>query len=116
MRAPFKYSTTYVMKVDWSENRETNFSGRQMQNIELEGGGGGNRGLFVKLVLRRNHINRENEYNQVSILGINVMGLPVRAEDEGRVVTKPHREDLGFLMYTDPDIVEVSAREHPTGN
>ncbi len=93
--------------VEWADNRETNFSGRQMQVIDLEGGGGSNRGLFLKLVLRRNHINRENEYNQVSLLGVNVLGHPVSAFDEEERVTKPHREDLAFLMYTDPDIVEV---------
>ncbi len=56
--------------VDWSDNKENRFAGRQMQTVDLEGGAGGNRGLFVKLVLRRNHINRENEYNQVRFLSL----------------------------------------------
>ncbi len=91
--------------MEWSDNRATNFRGRQLQNIDLEGGGGGNCGLFIKLVLRRNHINRANEYNQVSIMGINVLGEPLDAVD--KKPSKPHREDLAFRMYTDSDIVQV---------
>ncbi len=50
--------------LDWGSNREHSSSGgRQMQTVELEGGA--SQALFVKLVLKKNHINRQNEYNQV---------------------------------------------------
>jgi len=81
--------------------------GRQMQTVEIEGGGSAATGCFVKLVLKRNHVNRKNQYNQISLMGVNVMGYPCQPA-ANPAPRKPHREDLAFLMYTDPDIVEVS--------
>ena len=42
--------------VSWSNNKDFGFKGRQMQTVEFAGGTP--RGLFVKLVLKKNHINR----------------------------------------------------------
>ena len=65
----------------------------------------------MKLVLRRNHINRLNEYNQISLMGVNVLGTSDGSAGGGGygvAAVAPQRTDLAFLMYTDPDIVSVS--------
>jgi len=50
---------------------------------------------------------RQNKFNQISIMGVNLLGNPLH-QQQSQMPKKPHHDDLGFLMYTDPDIVEVS--------
>ncbi|XP_059087366.1 centrosomal protein of 104 kDa-like [Tigriopus californicus] len=93
-------------EVALESNKKINFKGRQMQTIEVDGF---NKGLFLKLLLKKNHLNRYNEYNQVSLMGLNVIGTPI---DKDKHSEKPlyklsHRDDLAFLMYMDTDIAEV---------
>jgi hypothetical protein len=40
----------------------------------------------------------------VSFIGVNILGTPPEGTDH---VTAPNQDELPFLMYTDPDIVEV---------
>jgi hypothetical protein len=54
-----------VGRVDWNNNKENKFRGRQMQTVELSAAA--MKARFVKLVIKKNHINRFNEYNQVCI-------------------------------------------------
>lgn len=43
-------------------------------------------------------------------MGINILG---EGDDASRSKRKPaHREDLSFLMYTEPDVVEVGIGLH----
>ncbi len=91
-----------VGRVDWNNNKENRFRGRQLQTVELAGAA--MKARFIRLTVKKNHINRYNEYNQVSFIGINVLGTPPEGTEH---VTAPAQEDLAFLMYTDPDICEV---------
>jgi hypothetical protein len=93
-------------EVAWASNKaETNYAGRflkspknleigrlssigrQLQTIELDRG---LRGLFLKLVLKGNHITRKNEYNQISLMGVNVLGsqAPSGFTDLGSVMKR----------------------------
>ena len=44
-------------------DKESIGKGRQLQTIEF---GGAQKVTFIKFILRQNHFNRQNEYNQVS--------------------------------------------------
>ena len=110
----------FLGEVQLNNNKKTHFKGRQLQTVEI-GTSPHNKCTFVKLMLRQNHINRHNEYNQVSLLGVNIVGTPVEDEEDAsgsgsgedersekrRGKTLSHRDDLSFLMYTDSDIVKV---------
>ena len=52
-----------VGRVDWNDNKENRFKGRQLQTVELAAGAA-MKVNFVKFVIKKNHINRFNEYNQ----------------------------------------------------
>ena len=53
-----------VGRVDWNSNNENRLKGRQLQTVELSNGAA-MKVYFVKFVIKKNHINRYNEYNQV---------------------------------------------------
>jgi hypothetical protein len=105
-------------EVKFSDSKNSDLEGRQFQTIELGHGEGQIKASFVKLLMKHNHINKGNEYNQVGLMGVSIVGLPDKARpgknrsrrgsriDELSVV--PRRQDLAFLMYTDKDIVEVT--------
>ena len=52
-----------VGRVEWNDNKENRFKGRQLQTVELAAGAA-MRVNFVKFIIKKNHINRYNEYNQ----------------------------------------------------
>ena len=60
-----KASFIEVGRVDWNSNKENRFKGRQLQTVELSNGAA-MKVNFVKLIIKKNHINRYNEYNQVN--------------------------------------------------
>ena len=109
-----------IGKIQLNDPSKAPMQGRQFQVIELQG----NAKLkvnYVKLSLKHNHMFKKNEFNQVGLLGISVLGLPKpsglsrspslsrrgsRTEENSLV---PRRQDLNFLMYTDKDIAEVSS-------
>jgi hypothetical protein len=53
-------------QVEFSENSQTDYKGRQLQTVEI-GDSGKNfvKGRFVKIVFRQNHHIKLNEFNQV---------------------------------------------------
>ena len=65
-------------EVDLSNNKENGYKGRQMQTIEISTAGASfpAKGLFLKLLLKKNHLVKRNEYNQVALMGLNVIGYP----------------------------------------
>lgn len=107
--------------VDFQNPTRSRLVGRQLQTIELQGN---NllKASFLKIVLKHNHLNKRNEYNQVGLMGVCFYGTPQKAKvgtnlsrrgsrlDEFSVI--PRRQDLAFLMYTDKDIVEVDQFEN----
>ena len=57
--------------------QDSTVKGRQLQTIEFGGSqSNGTKNMikvtFVKLILRQNHFNRENQYNQVKMQGITI--------------------------------------------
>ncbi len=72
---------------------------------------------FVRLVLKQNHITKHNDFNQVGLRGLSVIGTPDSGKSGGRTSRRgsrvgdfsfvPRRQDLAFLVYTDKDVAEV---------
>ena len=74
---------------------------------------------FVKLLLRQNHNDRQNPFNQVGLMGINIYGVKsnpsgeydfnMRRDSRKEVeAIVSRRKDLAFVMYTDKDVAEVT--------
>ena len=108
-----------VGKVKLQNPAKRDLKGRQMQTVELQG----NEKLrvsFVKFSLRSNHFHKGNEFNQVGLMGVSIMGkikennpdrLLNRRKTEADLDTVPRRRDLAFLMYTDTQVAEVNWKE-----
>jgi len=97
--------------------------GRQLQTVEFGGGQNNNpkdmiKVTFIKFILKQNHFNRQNQYNQVSLMGVSIYGIedmPIYYDklqqrrnselEQNSVVAR--QQDLAFVMYTDKDIAEL---------
>lgn len=55
--------------VELSSNERTEFKARELKSVHVDA-----EGLYLKLVLHKNHVNRLNLYNQVGIIALNVIG------------------------------------------
>jgi centrosomal protein CEP104 len=109
--------------VELSSNERTEFKARELKSVHVDA-----EGLFLKLVLHKNHVNRSNLYNQVGIVAINVIGTDkdsmlleqpeaktsVNYDADPSVVAAVNRpdyisplDDLAFAMYQDPEISQI---------
>ena len=101
-------------EIKFNDPESSKYNGRQMQTIELQG----NEDLkisFVKFLLKQNYMHKKNEFNQVSLMGLTVFGIPDKPKPGSRRPSRtedfsvvPRRQDLAFLVYTDKDVAEVS--------
>ncbi|XP_045109405.1 centrosomal protein of 104 kDa-like [Portunus trituberculatus] len=95
--------------VKLSDNKHSDFKARELKSVSLECSG-----VFLKLVLHRNHVNKFNLYNQVGVVGVNVLGNEIEdnnnsvsPDGDGGVVPGrgggdvPLYHDLAFSMYVD---------------
>lgn len=55
--------------IELSNNERTNFKARELKSIHVDA-----EGIFLKLIIHKNYVNRLNLYNQVSIVAINLLG------------------------------------------
>ena len=56
-----------------SDNEKTGFKARELKSVQVDAVG-----VFLKLNIHKNHINKYNLYNQVGLVAVNVIGDPVR--------------------------------------
>jgi len=87
------------------ENERSEFAARELKSVFV-----GKQGQFLKLCIHKCHLNRHNIYNQVGIIAINVLGIPVEAGSKRipKISVVPARakhiaptEDLAFDMNFD---------------
>ncbi|XP_037084810.1 centrosomal protein of 104 kDa-like [Pollicipes pollicipes] len=92
-----------------STNEESGHTAREAKAVAVDC-----EGLFVKLVVHRNHMNKTNKFNQVSIMGINFLGEEIEANNNTIPANKVDQNskdkdrlasynDLTFNMYVDHD-------------
>ncbi|KAL3861939.1 hypothetical protein ACJMK2_007949 [Sinanodonta woodiana] len=118
--------------VSLSDNEKTGFKARELKSVQVDAVG-----VFLKLNIHKNHINKFNLYNQVGIIAVNVIGEPVRSPmdhlndmnfyDDGKkkraIEDDPSLEglfnrpdyispldDLAFDMYQDPEVAQLIRR------
>ena len=53
-----------------NSNEKTNYKAREFQKVKIN-----QNALFIKFVLHKNYINLENKYNQVSLIGVEFLGI-----------------------------------------
>jgi len=93
-------------------SRDFDFKARQLMSVEVENGGKSLPVSFIKLVLYKNFQNKKNQYNQVGLTAINILGTyendNATQVDEFNLdeVLSPY-DELSFLVYTDSDVVQL---------
>jgi centrosomal protein CEP104 len=55
--------------VELSSNERTEFRARELKSVHVDA-----EGTFLKLVLHKNFVNKLNQFNQVGIVAINIIG------------------------------------------
>ncbi|CAH1776232.1 unnamed protein product [Owenia fusiformis] len=110
--------------IELSSNEKTGFKARELKSVHVDAVG-----LFLKLVIHKNHVNKHNLYNQVGLVAINVIGdavvnpsdpddLPNLSDPRtgndpalAGILNKPDYisplDDLAFDMYQDKEIAVI---------
>lgn len=112
--------------VSLSDNEKTGFKARELKSVQVDAVG-----VFLKLNIHKNHINKYNLYNQVGLVAVNVIGDPIRKSlddiddmdifaEQRKLAEDPNLEDLynrpdyisplddlAFDMYQDPEIAQI---------
>ncbi|CAG8437416.1 7595_t:CDS:10, partial [Acaulospora morrowiae] len=84
-------------------NERANYKARELKSIRLD-----TEGEYIRLVARRCHPNHLNQYNQVGIVGITVMGEPVSYLLAGESQKIPiEHVDEGVSRVASPDVFIV---------
>ncbi|XP_050702856.1 centrosomal protein of 104 kDa-like isoform X2 [Eriocheir sinensis] len=109
-------SFTLLGHLKLSDNTHSKYKARELKSVTLSC-----TGIYLKLTLHKNHVNRLNLYNQVGLVGVNVLGNEV--EDNNNSVSPdgeggqvpggqkggdvPLYHDLAFSMYVDAQVAET---------
>ncbi|CAF2644496.1 unnamed protein product [Rotaria sp. Silwood2] len=98
--------------IELSSNERTDFKSRELKSIHVDADG-----LFLKLIIHKNYINRHNVHNQVSIVAINLLGNDIdklHENHDDQLNSNSNRsdqisivDDLAFAMYQDPEIAAI---------
>ena len=59
--------------VSLSDNEKTGFKARELKSVQVDAVG-----VFLKINIHKNHINKFNLYNQVGVIAVNVIGTEIR--------------------------------------
>ncbi|XP_076086255.1 centrosomal protein of 104 kDa-like isoform X1 [Mytilus galloprovincialis] len=93
--------------VSLSDNEKTGFKARELKSVHVDAVG-----LYLKLNIHKNHINKYNIYNQVGIIAINVIGETLKGPADfmdPEYYLDPDRkgqlDDLGLDTYNKPDYI-----------
>ncbi|XP_070207078.1 centrosomal protein of 104 kDa-like isoform X2 [Littorina saxatilis] len=86
--------------VSLSDNEKTGFKARELKSVHVDAVG-----MFLRLNIHKNHINKHNLYNQVGIVAINVIGEVIRKPSD---ITDPEFQDIQLRQITEDLFVDVS--------
>ncbi|XP_029648707.2 centrosomal protein of 104 kDa-like [Octopus sinensis] len=108
--------------ISLANNEKTDFRVRELKSVHVDA-----TGMFLKLNLHKNYINKYNLYNQISVVAINIIGD--RLQEESTPVMDPEEipnqdkesplagfnrpdyisplDDLAFDMYQDPGVAQL---------
>jgi len=109
----------YFMKIGelaMESNVENDFTARQLQCVEINQGSRPLSVSFIKFVLHKNHTNRKNQYNQIGLAAINVIGTPKNSQPGSSVSPLENEksfseyDDLSFIMYTDKEVAQIISK------
>ncbi|XP_067946532.1 centrosomal protein of 104 kDa-like [Watersipora subatra] len=94
-----------------SDNEQTDYKARELKSVHVD-----SVGLYLKLVIHKNHVNKYNLYNQVGVIAINVIGddLDKSNQEEDYSATNKQKpdyisplDDLAFDMYQDTEVAQI---------
>ncbi|XP_033642049.1 centrosomal protein of 104 kDa-like [Asterias rubens] len=63
--------------VAMSDNSKTGYKARELKSVHVDAVG-----QYLRLVIHKNHVNKYNTYNQVSLIAINVIGDEITTEED----------------------------------
>ncbi|XP_023330151.1 centrosomal protein of 104 kDa [Eurytemora carolleeae] len=92
-------------------NEQFDYNARQLITVEIADDGRPCPVSFIKLVFHKNYQNKKNQYNQVGLTAISIIGTPAGSDNtEGEFnldqVLSPY-DELSFLVYTDTEITQL---------
>lgn len=99
--------------VELSPNDRTDFKARELKSVHVDA-----EGSFLKFIMHKNFVNRQNIYNQVGLIAINVIGTDINEDrtmdlDPAALAAAKRPDyispldDLAFVMYQDPEIRKI---------
>jgi len=97
-----------------SNNEKTGFKSRELKSVHVN-----TEGLFVRVLIHKNHLNKFNIYNQTCLMAFNVIGDPSTSNNNDFIDTSSSSnnkdyispmDDLAFDMYQDPEVAEIIRR------
>ncbi|XP_064642037.1 centrosomal protein of 104 kDa-like isoform X2 [Lineus longissimus] len=110
--------------VSVSDNEKTGYKARELKSVHVDA-----MGVYLKLVIHKNHVNKHNLYNQVGVIAINVIGDSLDKNNDNDEVYLPTErdasmdpvlagifnrpdyisplDDLAFDMYQDPEVAQI---------
>ncbi|KAG5899830.1 hypothetical protein JTB14_012301 [Gonioctena quinquepunctata] len=113
-----KINWEYLGYITLSTNENTDFKSRELKSANVPK----NQVTYVKMNLHKNHLNRHNEYKQVSLIAINMLGMDLETRRSSipdkdnyakvyDIMNNPEYvspyDDLAFLMYVDTDVAKM---------
>lgn len=105
--------------INLSGNEKTGYKSRELKSVHVD-----TEGTMLKLVLHKNHLNKLNLYNQVSIMALNIIG-DSRSDLNSKQISaggfgndSPRKnpdyispmDDLAFDLYQDPEVAQIIRR------
>ncbi len=95
--------------VELSANQRTDFKARELKSVHVDA-----EGSFLKFILHKNFVNRQNVYNQVGLIAINIIGTDLNDTNHHHMDLDLKRpdyisplDDLAFVMYQDPEVRQI---------
>jgi len=79
--------------VQLAPNAEANYQARELKSVTLN-----KDGIFVKILVHRNHINKLNVYNQVGLVAVNILGYQLSKEFEGQHPQEKTEDVVNYYM------------------
>jgi centrosomal protein CEP104 len=69
--------------VAMSDNSKTGYKARELKSVHVDAVG-----QYLRLVIHKNHVNKYNIYNQVSLIAVNAIGDEITSEEDLKVFEK----------------------------
>ncbi|XP_038061294.1 centrosomal protein of 104 kDa-like isoform X2 [Patiria miniata] len=79
--------------VGMSDNSKTGYKARELKSVHVDAVG-----QYLRLVIHKNHVNKYNVYNQVSLIAINVIGDEITSEEDMKLFEEDNNHKVNRVI------------------